>query len=71
MFFSGVKMKEIISIKLLIFYSAFLYFQIFSRADRSVKCSLTKVWGPGLDPENIVLPARYFFIEAVNENKVR
>lgn len=24
----------------------------------------TKVWGPGLQPDKIVLPARYFFIEA-------
>lgn len=26
----------------------------------------TKVWGPGLRPENIVYPARYFFIHAVD-----
>lgn len=24
----------------------------------------TKVWGPGLHPDKIVLPARYFYIEA-------
>lgn len=32
---------------------------------------LTKVWGPGLKPENIVLPARYFYIHAVDENRYR
>lgn len=26
------------------------------------------VWGPGLNPEHIVMPARYFFIHAVNSN---
>ncbi|XP_060516916.1 protein O-glucosyltransferase 2-like isoform X2 [Cylas formicarius] len=25
-----------------------------------------KIWGPGLEPQNIVMPARYFFIDATN-----
>lgn len=33
--------------------------------------SKTKVWGPGLKPENIVLPARYFFIHAVGDDNKR
>lgn len=32
--------------------------------------SKTQVWGPGLHPETIVLPARYFFIQAVDRNNV-
>lgn len=69
MCFGDFKMKEIMSsIKLIIIYCTLVYFQILIQADPNVKCSLTKVWGPGLDPENIVLPARYFFIEAMNEN---
>lgn len=33
-----------------------------------IDVSLTRVWGPGLYPEKIVLPARYFFIQAVDKN---
>lgn len=30
----------------------------------------TKIWGPGLRPDKIVLPVRFFFIEAVRfDNK--
>ncbi|XP_002135782.3 protein O-glucosyltransferase 2-like [Drosophila pseudoobscura] len=28
----------------------------------------TQVWGPGLKPDDIVLPARYFFIHAIDNN---
>lgn len=38
-------------------------------ADLSPK--LTKVWGPGLKPDDIVMPARYFFIQAVDKNNKR
>lgn len=27
----------------------------------------TKIWGPGLKPDSINMPARYFFIHPVNE----
>lgn len=37
----------------------------------SIDVSKTRIWGPGLYPERIVLPARYFFIRAVDENNVR
>ncbi|KAE8746961.1 hypothetical protein FOCC_FOCC006381 [Frankliniella occidentalis] len=32
--------------------------------------SLSRAWGPGLHPESIVLPARYFFIQAVDKNNI-
>lgn len=31
---------------------------------RSVDVLKTKVWGPGLQPDKIVLPVRYFYIQA-------
>lgn len=36
----------------------------------SVDINATKalVWGPGLDPENITLRARYIFIQLVDKN---
>lgn len=30
-----------------------------------------KVWGPGLNPDKIVLPARYFFVEAFDKHAKR
>lgn len=27
-----------------------------------------RIWGPGLKPHKIIMPARYFFIQAFNEN---
>ncbi|XP_030561243.1 protein O-glucosyltransferase 2-like [Drosophila novamexicana] len=35
--------------------------------DQSVDVKKTLVWGPGLKPDDIVLPARYFFIHAVDK----
>lgn len=32
---------------------------------------LTRIWGPGLQPDVFVLPARYFFIQAVDNNNNR
>lgn len=29
----------------------------------------SRIWGPGLKPEKIVLPVRFFFIEAVRFDK--
>ena len=44
----------------------------FSSADsKGIQCNLTKVWGLGLEPENVVLPARYFFIESHNKDGKR
>ncbi|KAJ8913564.1 hypothetical protein NQ315_017115 [Exocentrus adspersus] len=31
-----------------------------------VSAELSKVWGPGLAPDKIIMPARYFFIQVVN-----
>lgn len=36
-----------------------------------VSPKLTKVWGPGLTPDKFVMPARYFFLEAVDSNNIR
>lgn len=33
---------------------------------RSVDVGRTKVWGPGLEPDKIVLPVRHFYIEPVD-----
>lgn len=33
---------------------------------KSVDVQRTKVWGPGLEPDKIVLPVRYFFIEPID-----
>ncbi|XP_067632235.1 protein O-glucosyltransferase 2-like [Eurosta solidaginis] len=35
---------------------------------RIVDAEKTLVWGPGLKPDEVVLPARYFFIHAVDKN---
>lgn len=35
---------------------------------RLVDAEKTLVWGPGLKPDEVVLPARYFFIHAVDKN---
>lgn len=29
----------------------------------NINSELTQIWGPGLEPEKIVMPARYFFIK--------
>nr|XP_022907429.1 KDEL motif-containing protein 1-like isoform X2 [Onthophagus taurus] len=44
---------------ILILTSILFNYQVFS-----LNISEIKVWGPGLDPENVVLPTRYVFIEA-------
>lgn len=33
---------------------------------RSVDVEKTKVWGPGLEPDKIVLPVRHFYIQAID-----
>lgn len=33
---------------------------------RSVDVEKTKVWGPGLEPDKIVLPVRHFYIQPVD-----
>ena len=33
---------------------------------RSVDVEKTKIWGPGLKPDKIVLPVRYFYIQAID-----
>lgn len=33
-----------------------------------VDAEKTLLWGPGLEPDEVVLPARYFFIHAVDKN---
>lgn len=33
----------------------------------TINSEKTKIWGPGLKPDSINMPARYFFIHPVNE----
>lgn len=33
-----------------------------------IDCGSTKIWGPGLDPVNLILPVRYFFVETHDRN---
>lgn len=33
---------------------------------RSVDVEKTKIWGPGLEPHKIILPVRYFYIQAID-----
>ncbi|XP_055305678.1 protein O-glucosyltransferase 2-like isoform X2 [Sitodiplosis mosellana] len=53
-----------------LFFSFSIFFSIPTKCDdikstiRSVDVFKTKVWGPGLNPEKIVLPVRYFYIQA-------
>lgn len=42
-----------------------------SCAIQDVNLKLSRVYGPGLQPHIITMPARYFFIEAVNNNNER
>lgn len=39
--------------------------------NESLDSKLTLVWGPGLEPHEVVMPARYFFIQAVDKNNNR
>lgn len=33
---------------------------------RQIDVSKTKIWGPGLTPDLVILPVRYFFIQAID-----
>lgn len=48
-------------------------FNVMCLADgnRTVDRGAFEIWGPGLEPQNIVMPARYFFIRLLNYNKER
>ncbi|CAH1129375.1 unnamed protein product [Ceutorhynchus assimilis] len=49
-------------------FFTFLFFS-FNAVDSTIpNAKLSKVWGPGLVPHNIVMPARYFFIQGVDEH---
>lgn len=52
-------------------FITFLFYIIVRRTAcvSSVNPKLFKVWGPGLQPDVFVMPARYFFIQAVDNNK--
>ncbi|CAD7078874.1 unnamed protein product [Hermetia illucens] len=55
------------SIKLLILFILLKY----GSSSKLVDPSKSLVWGPGLKPDKIVLPARYIFIHAVDRDGVR
>jgi hypothetical protein len=40
-----------------------------SSKDSVVDPEECQIWGPGLFPDQIVMPARYFYIQAVDEHK--
>jgi hypothetical protein len=42
-----------------------------SSKDSAVDPAECQVWGPGLYPDQIVMPARYFYIQAVDKHKHR
>lgn len=55
-------------------YGVLLLFYIIILANvfaRDISSGFTNVWGPGLKPDVIVTPARYFFIQAVDQNNIR
>lgn len=56
---------------LVIGYLAIIFFEINITLASKFSAQLTKIWGPGLQPEVFVLPARYFFIQAVDTNNNR
>lgn len=33
---------------------------------RSVDVKKTKIWGPGLEPDKIILPVRHFYIQPID-----
>uniref|UniRef100_A0A6P7F504 Protein O-glucosyltransferase 2-like n=1 Tax=Diabrotica virgifera virgifera TaxID=50390 RepID=A0A6P7F504_DIAVI len=52
----------------------FVLLQLFSYMyiiTSDINVELSRVWGPGLTPEKIVMPARYFFVELVDVNNRR
>jgi hypothetical protein len=42
---------------------------LFSRIDSEIDPAECQIWGPGLFPDQIVMPARYFYIQAVDKYK--
>lgn len=48
-----------------------IYFFFLSIQCQNISPKFSKIWGPGLHPDKIVMPARYFFIEARDINNIR
>lgn len=44
----------------------FIFYIIYCKSEE-LNLKNIKIWGPGLNPENIIMPARYFFIESGEE----
>lgn len=56
------------------FFSVLLYFVLEGVPLSYSKGSVVdpaecQIWGPGLFPDRIVMPARYFYIQAVDEHR--
>ncbi|XP_056640129.1 protein O-glucosyltransferase 2-like isoform X1 [Diorhabda sublineata] len=53
-----------------LFTTFFVLMKLFIICSTTVKSSdqLGKIWGPGLSPEKIVMPARYFFVNLITNN---
>jgi hypothetical protein len=43
--------------------------RLVSSLDSEIDPAECQIWGPGLFPDQIVMPARYFYIQAVDNNK--
>lgn len=43
--------------------------RLVSSIDSEIDPTECQIWGPGLFPDQIVMPARYFYIQAVNNYK--
>ncbi|XP_050309446.1 protein O-glucosyltransferase 2-like [Anthonomus grandis grandis] len=52
-------------LNLLVFFSTLT---LAALKDHKVDPGMTQIWGPGLQPQKFVMPARYFFIQARNSN---
>ncbi|XP_057667646.1 protein O-glucosyltransferase 2-like isoform X2 [Diorhabda carinulata] len=51
-------------------FTFFVLMKLFIICSTTVKSSdqLGKIWGPGLSPEKMVMPARYFFVNLITNN---
>lgn len=56
--------------KILPIFTFTLIFINYSNSEQ-IECDNTRVWGPGLDPVNVIMPARYFFIKTYDINNKR
>ncbi|XP_033150714.1 protein O-glucosyltransferase 2-like [Drosophila busckii] len=66
MFFSQFSSMYFKRVYIIVVFSVIAILRIYVCNDKIVDVGKTLVWGPGLSPDVVVLPARYFFIHAVD-----